>query len=342
MKAYNRKNTSNKNKVIKNKTVKNKAVKNKADKNTSIKNKAVTNKEVKNKAIKYRAVKRKPAKRSVGQRFVIGFFKSFLFMFFVFSIGILSYQSVMHYLHIPNELPESPAESIKEAKIITEATIDDISKNLIYSVDEKSGKLDKLLMEIFHCGNREMYYITIPLRTQFTMSDSLYKKLILVQPAIPQMIKLSNIKKYFPEETVYEYGVLLVEDLLDLKLSYYTVVPAKTYKTMFVTEKLVPGQEDGQEVERDYPREIFSKKYDKSLRTLKTAEDVSNHIEELYLSVTSNLSLDGKMNYLDSYCRTPRSNIFFEVIAGEDNNSAYRVNEDLAIEQINRMLLRSK
>lgn len=305
--------------------------------------KRTTNKRTINKrTVNKRTARKRTPNKSVGKQFVYGFVKSFLFMFFIISLGVLSYQSVTKFLNIPDSEEVNPADPIREPKVITEASIDDVSKNLIYSIDDKTGTIDKLLLEIFHCGNKEMHYITIPLRTQFTMSDSLYKKLILVQPAIPQIMKLSNISKYFSEETAYEYGVLLIEDLLDIKLSYYTVIPSDKYKTMFTTEKIVPEQKEEQTEESEHPEhpiEIFSKDYREFLSTIKTAEDLSNYIEESYQSVASNLTLEGKMNYLESYCRTSLSSVFFDLIAGDDNNSAYVINEALVEKQIRNIMM---
>lgn len=279
-------------------------------------------------------------KKSAGKMFVSSFLKSFLIILVFASVGVLSYQTVMHYLKIPDTKAALTTEK-QEPVSITQTSIDDISKNLIYCVDDETGEINKILLEIFHCKNKKLYYITIPVRTQFTMTDSLYRKLVPVNPAIPQMIKLSGITKYFEMETVYDYGVLIVEDLLKIKISYYTAIPQSVYETMFITEKLIPDsaaqegtEPEGTEPEETVPKEVFSEDYVIFLKSLKTAEDLSKYIEDIYPSVQSNLTLNEKMNYFDSYCNTPRSNIFFELISGVDHNSAYSIDTDYATQQI--------
>lgn len=273
-------------------------------------------------------------KKSAGKMFVIGFLKSFLIIGIFIGIGAFSYQMVMHYLKAPNiEAIETVGK--QEPKYITKTSIDDISKNLIYCFDDKTGEINKILLEIFHCKNKKLYYITIPVRTQFTMTDSLYCKLIPVNPAIPQMIKLSGISKYFDKDTVYDYGVLIMEDLLKINISYYTAIPQSIYETMFVTENLMPDVTNKEEAQSTstVPKELFSEEYITFLKSFTTAEALSKYIEDIYSSIQSNLTLNEKMNYFESYCNTPSSSIFFELIHGVNHNSAYIVDTDLATQQ---------
>jgi hypothetical protein len=261
-------------------------------------------------------------KRNAGKLFVRSFIKSFIIIASLIIIGAVSYRVVMHFLSIPAAETLTDSQG-GEAEKITEPSIDEISKNLIYCVDDKTGEISKILLEIFHCKNKKIYYITIPVRTSFTMSDTLYRRLVPVNPTIPQLLKLSGMTRYFTGDTVYEYGVLLIEDLLKIKISYYTVIPQSVYDTMFKTE-----------VTGSYPKEIFTDEYIRFLKTLKTPEDITKYIEEFYSSVQSNLSLAGKKNYTESYSKTQLSGISFELICGTNQNRAYVVDDELAARQI--------
>jgi hypothetical protein len=245
--------------------------------------------------------------------FVSWLVKSLICMFFLFGVGILSYKAVMHFFHIPEVQPMVSLGSVTGQKDITTATIDDISKNLIFCVDDKNGDISKLILEIFNCADHKLYYITIPARTQFTMSDILYRELVLVDPAIPQVIKLSGIKNYFPKDKVYEYGVLLLEDLLDMKLSYYTVMPESVYNSVFITDT------------SETSKEIFSGEYKEFLKKLTTEKQVTDYLEELYDTIDSNLSVTDKQKYVESYLELTLEDISFELIAGNQTNSAFIV-----------------
>jgi hypothetical protein len=248
-------------------------------------------------------------------------------MFFLFGVGILSYKAVIHFFHIPEGQPKASSEPAIDQKDLTTATVEDVSKNLIFCVDEKNGDITKLILEVFSCAEHKLYYITIPVRTQYTMSETLYRELVLVDPAIPQVIRLSGITNYFPEDKVYDYGVLLMEDLLKLKVSYYTVMTDSVYHSVFITE-------EQKEDDSGAPKEIFTAKYSKFLKTLQSEKQVKGYLEEFYDTISSNLSVMDKLKYVESYLSLTPEDIRFEIIAGNQTNSAYIIDTAKAAEQL--------
>lgn len=276
--------------------------------------------------------------KKAGKLFLNGLFKSFIFITLLLLAGVLSYHALFRLFHIPEEVDKVSLSPTPEPESITTASIDDISKNLIYCVDD-NGEVIKFLLEVFNCAERKLSYFTIPAQTRITMSDNLYRELILVNPTVPQIMILSGITKHFPEGASYEYGALLIEELLDLKLSYYTVVPSDLYETVFVTEEAVriAGAEPSSNQiagGRAYPREVFSEEFLTKLHKIKTEDELKSYLEAGYESIISNLSFEGKLNYLDSYLKLTTGNIDFEVIAGENTNSAYVIDKSGAAEQI--------
>jgi len=274
-------------------------------------------------------------KKSAGRKFLKIFFISFIFFALFIGVCTLSYRIVIDFFNIENGAVEV-AEIItsdKQQINITEARLDDVSKHLIFCVDEDDGSIKKLVLEIFNCTSHKMYYFTIPIKTRFTLSSSLHKELVLVKPSIPQFLKLSAITTYIPDETAYEYGVLMVEDLLDISISYYSVVPQSIYDSVFATENIEPkeGRDDNSDI---YSREIFSPDFLKFLRTIKTETELRKYIGEIYEKIKSNLRFEDKLNYMDSYLKTPGENIYFEVIAGKDSNSEYTVDKEAAKKQL--------
>ncbi|CRZ35217.1 hypothetical protein DFR55_10485 [Herbinix hemicellulosilytica] len=278
-------------------------------------------------------------KKSAGRIFFKGFLLSLIFFALFLGIGILSYQIVMDFFNIENEAVEV-AEIItsdKKQSIITEARLDDVSKHLIFCVDEDDGSIKKLLLEIFNCHSNKMYYFTIPIKTRFTLSSSLHKELVLVKPSIPQFLKLSAITTYIQDDTAYEYSVLMIEDLLDISISYYSVVPQSIYDSVFTTEK-IGLIKDSNDISDKYPREIFSQDFIEFLGTIKTESELRKYIEEIYGKIKSNLKFEDKLNYMESYLNTAGENIYFEVIAGKDSNSEYTVDKEAAKKQVEACL----
>lgn len=264
-------------------------------------------------------------RRSTGKIFIIGFLKSLLFLVFFTAIMVFTYKAVMHFYGVPERNIIEAISPISEKEPITQARIDDISKHLIFAVDEETGDIIKLVLEIFNCEEHRIYYITIPIKTQLALSDGLHKELVLIKPSIPQYLKLSAITGYLPKEKVCEYGVVMIEDLLDIEISYYTLVPQAVYQTIFETEQVKKDVSNKQDSGDRVPREVFSEEFLEYLSTIDTETKLSTYIKELYTQVDSNLSLADKLNYMESYIKTPGKNIVFELIAGEDSNSAYNI-----------------
>jgi hypothetical protein len=281
-------------------------------------------------------------KKSAGKLLVIGLIRSFIVVLILLGVGAGSYWAVMHFWDIPVAAAPEEKGLIREPEKepITKAVLDDISKNLIFRVQEETGEINGMLLEIFHCEEKRMQFITIPIRTQYTMSEALYRKLVLVHPTIPQVIRLSNITKYFDKDAVYDYGVLIMEDLLGIDISYYTAIPESIYTTIFKTQKI--AEESGatssqkllQEKESSISYEAFSDKYIKYIKSFQTVEDVYDYLTEIYPSVQSNLTLSGKMNYLESYCKTPLNRVSFALMNGVNKNNAYYIEAALARQQI--------
>lgn len=270
--------------------------------------------------------------KNAGKMFLKGFLKSFFIVAILLGVVVVSYKVAMSFL----KTPESALVAYKEEsdqETVTKASVDEISKNLIYGYDEETGEITNLLLEIFHSGKKEITYITIPLRTQFTVSDTLYKELVLLHPAIPQMFKLTVLPEYFEEDILFDYGELLVEDLLEIDISYYTVIPKSQYDAIFT-----PYMEKDEDSEDKLPYEVFSKEYKKFLKTIQTEEELSAYLEEIYPFLRSNLPLKDKLSYLESYSNTSLADISFELIEGYNRNSGYIINRDLARRQLAELM----
>lgn len=277
-------------------------------------------------------------RKSAGKIFAKGFLKSILFFILFAAITLGSYRLVMYLYGASDSDIIEVIPSVNKQITITEASIDDVSKHLIYCVDEETGDITKLVLEIFDCENVMLYYITIPIKSQLTLSDSLHRELVLIKPSIPGFLKLSAVTSYLPKETVYDYGVLMIEELLNIQISYYTVVPQSIYNTVFDTEITKPKANPLLSSENSFPREVFSDGFLEHLQTINTETQLRKYIEELYSKITSNLPFKDKLNYMESYLNTLGKNIVFEVIAGADSNSAYTINEIAATKQLKSYL----
>lgn len=277
----------------------------------------------------------KKSRKKVMRMFLRGFIQSFFIVSVLFLAGILGYRAATHYWAFPKEEADFKEDSVATPEPVSTATADELSKNLIFCYDEDRKEICNIVLEVFSGKKYELTYMTIPVTTRITMSDTLYQRMVLVDPNIPQIMKFSALTEYLDQDTLFDNGVLLMEDLLDSDISYYTVIPKKIYDTIFAEEMIErsEAQETSEEPiptelqRRTVPVEIFNEEYMEFLKTLKTEEELSRYIEEIYPSIQSNLSLTDKMSYLDSYSKTPLKNIAFEQIPGDDYNSGFVIDK---------------
>jgi hypothetical protein len=291
-------------------------------------------------------------KQTAKSMFIRGFLQSFFIVAILLAAGIIGYQATMKLWMIEpkqTEVAEKPEPTVVP---ITEPSVDDVSKNLIFCYDSESHIISKLILEVFHCERKQLTYITIPMSTQFTMTDVLYKKLIAVQPSIPQMIRLSTMIRYLDTSVIFDYGVLMIEDMLDQDISYYSVMPVELYQSIF-EERSIPDRINVTNLMSDKDTastgevesadalvviaEVFNEEYIERLDTIKSKEEISSYIETLYEEMNSNLSVNSKMNYLDSYSMISMDNVSFTRIAGNDSNSGFAIDENKALLQLQEL-----
>lgn len=270
---------------------------------------------------KHSIKKRKSAKSML----IKGFLRSFFIVAILLGAAVAGYQATLKIWAVEGNKDPIMVTATPSPEPITTPSVDDISKNLIYCYDKEDNRISRILLEIFNCDERQLAYITIPISTKLTMSDTLYRKLKVIRPEIPQIIRLSAITKYLSEDTVFDYGVLMVEDLLGTKLSYYTVIPEDLFTEMF------------EEQEQPIPTQVFTKAYTEKIGKLNTEEEINAYLEEIYPRISSNLSLQDKLNYVESYLRTPIDRVIFMRLAGEELNSGFEMDTLKAALQIHEL-----
>jgi hypothetical protein len=87
-----------------------------------------------------------------------------------------------------------------------------------------------------------MDYITIPVGTQYTLPTKMYINLMAISEEIPQIVKLSRLRTYFPkkmeDEQAFGYASIIIENILDIKKSYFTVIDYDTYAARYKKQKI--------------------------------------------------------------------------------------------------------
>lgn len=265
--------------------------------------------------------------KGVFKFFMINLLKSLICIFVLILVGFGSYKISYYFLskNAAEQRKEEEEDNLEEIK--QQAQTDEISRNLIYVCDDKN-KITHMILEICNTKTCNMDYVTIPTKNDYTIPTTMYRKLCVVNEEIPQIIRMSNLKRYFEnEDDAYGYGLLIVQKMLGTQLSYYTVLDTESYqmycqeiKVKVSYKKTVPEDATPTPVPTADPEtgrtpkppskttktkmtiSVASNQLINELTEIKGDETkIKNYIEALYDKVNSNLTIYNKLGYLDYY-----------------------------------------
>ena len=257
-----------------------------------------------------------------------------LFIVGVLMLTVVVGSKAIKYFSKPDSKEPVPVKQenvTSDNKKIEEA--EGVTKSLIFCYDKKSDEITKMVLEILNSNSRELTYITIPVRTQITLSDFLYRKIKLDDPKIPQLLKLSTITKYLDEDKAYEDEVLIVEELLNININYYTAMSTKNFEKIF-TERNQKQSDNYNSV----PMETFNSEFKSIVNSFNSRKKIENYIKDIYENVKSNFPLEDKLKLIDSYTQVPLNEIKFDLIKGNNLNSAYIIDNGHAAQQLQKLI----
>lgn len=218
------------------------------------------------------------------------------------TAGFVSYKVTIAY-YVTTEEYNASEETTNTTKIM-EATCDAIASNLVYCVDESTGEIYHIVLEIVNTNTNNADFITIPAKTQVTVSTELMKELESVNSAIPQIITISDIYKYFNQSTVYEYGAVILEDALGIDISFYTAIPQHTYKEIF----------ESVEKTDSVITEQLKDSYKSTISQLNDTTEILDYLTTYYEGIQTNLSLKDRMTYISTYNKVDVDYVYYHEI----------------------------
>lgn len=268
---------------------------------------------------------KKKKKKKVGKIFLSIFLKSCIYIGMFCLIGGISYKVTMLYYKNVEKVGNNAGLNGIIDETEADGKAENVSKNLILVTEGDSEQIKSILIEIFNNSTGNLDYITVPKNLEFTMSYELYKKLATVNGDIPQIIRMGKIHNYFQGEGMYQCAQILLEDLLDISFSYYTVIPIGVYKEMFVREK-------GSGIQ------VWKKSYRDQMEQLNTKEKYEEFFKKYCDKVKSNLTYDNKCRYISGYLAGGPKQVVFYKVSGENVGKAFSISVEETNSLINQVL----
>lgn len=293
----------------------------------------------------------KRKKNNVVRIFFVSLLKSVLFMIVLLLAGFASYK--VSYTILSDGRGNVRTSKGDIADIIEEAQTDEISKNLIYVCN--GDRIVSLMLEICNTNTNNMDYVTIPARTEFTIPTTMYQKLCTVNEEIPQIVRLGRLKTYFAnDEDAFGYGELIIEKMLGVKISYYTVLDYETFKNHYRRKWVnvvfkqdtatatpdadgnIPSSQTTRVAERIA---IASSSYINQLKDIAgDQEKIAEYIKEQYERVNSNLTVYNKIGYIECYEKLNVDYFHYWGIPGTFTGKVFSVDTKAAKSFLNKLV----
>ena len=240
------------------------------------------------------------------------FFKTFLIT--VISMLVISFISIGTYTLIIKgfavEDDNKDGFAGKEVSMISDVRLGSSYLNLIYSADEDNKKIEDVAIEVFNSKTGNVDIITIPAGTEYTMSDALYKRLSAVSPQMPQVIKLANVLDYFQLPEAYQYGQLIVEDMLGVEISFYTKITNTVFEDFLTSEQRDIYSPDGKKY--TFSVLCMSSKLKNDIVAAEIDEDsITSFLTKMSSKVSSNLTNSNRLSYKDAYLKVALDKVYY-------------------------------
>lgn len=270
--------------------------------------------------------------------FMKGFLKSFLLIAVLIGTAYGSYKLTMHFYKPDKVANDSKAEEII-SDMVSDVPVEKVSKAIIVSVDHETGKISRIVLEIFNTYTCNMDYITIPANTQFTLSNELYQKINALNQEVPQIVTLSDMNQYFSGENDYQYDMFILEDLLGIDIHYYSVLDDSDYSKVFTEEKRTFIYQTKEEEQRVMTAgvQVFSPDFLLQLEHIKDEPALVEFVKNWYKNLDTNLAEVNKLKYVADYLQVEPDYIYYHSLYGEEKNGCFFADQEVAVPMLKEL-----
>lgn len=259
-------------------------------------------------------------KKSVASIILKNFFKTIGIIALLLGVGVLSYYLTMLYYKQTSRTERSTAYT----HVITVNTGNE-SSNLIYSYDEKTKKIKAMVLELFDENTKNLSYITIPVNSQISISQNTYAEIIEVSQKAPQLATMADINDYFTGDVAYEYGILILQEAMDVDIGYFTALPSGKFDTYF------------QKKSEKEPLYMPSQALLDEAAKCTSEGDMEDFMESKWDELISDATLSQKQSYAESLLGVKREFIRVHGVYGEENGQSFTINGKKTAKLVNNI-----
>lgn len=242
----------------------------------------------------------------------------------IISVGVMSYIGIVTLFGVETQ---EEVSSVDRRIIASNISLDRNVCNAIYSYDDKDFVIEDIILEFFNSESGKIDYVTIPGNAKMNIGKDLLEKLKGYGYDVSSSIPVRKFVSIFGEENAYQFGQLILEDALGIKISYYTV-----FKMNILAKYFVEGTK-----EFYVPSISLVKKHKYSVYELSESyktkcDQVENDIPTLmelgYKDLKSNFTLANKLSYVSFYEESNIERIYTWHIIGTKKYNQFIVDKE--------------
>ena len=243
--------------------------------------------------------------------FMRGFVKTFVYLLFYALLFAVGYKGTALYLQHNHKTKETKNGAVN---ITEEGKTPSVAFNLLFAIDEDAGCLKHMVLEVLNTNTDSLSYITIPLNSSITLSSDMYERAMNQNSEMPQIIRFSELGNFMEVGDFYEFSEAVLEDYLDVDISFFTVMQNDDFNLVFKRNK-----EENCYVFRD----TLKAEIDEF-----TEEDIITYMKAFYKKTTCNIDLSKRLKYTPSLAGVNIDDVAFVSIPGEKLSGSYQINKN--------------
>lgn len=261
------------------------------------------------------------SKKSVGRMVFLLILKTFFVIVLLAAAAVASYIFTMKYY----EVSDAGQKDDIVLDIVGDVTADEVSRNIIYSVDSETRKVKAMVIEVLNTHTNNLDYLTIPVESEFIISNEVYQRMCAAGVDAPQIIRMESINDYFDNDRAYEYGILILEDCLGIDIGYYTAFDSSEFDRIFNISETSGAYEISPTILTE-------------ANQYKTDDDIDGMIKDKCENALSNLKVKNRTKYAQAYSNVVPELIYYHVITGEMSADVYNIDAQDAYAQYQTIL----
>lgn len=206
------------------------------------------------------------------------------------AVGVASYYLTMLFYKTTGRVERST-----QYEHVIPIDVGSESSNLIYSVEKDTKRIKAVVLELFDKETGNLDYVTIPNKTQISLSAKKYQEYQQISSQIPQIVTMCDLNEYFTGDVAYEYGILLLQEELNVDIGYFTAMDSAEFDRRF-------EKKDG--------AFTLSQEYLDTVDGNKDEDSMKSFIEKEWDVIISDITLDQKQQYASGLIKVNRNLIY--------------------------------